>query len=285
MRRVSKSKKTKKGAQRRRGAPAGLDRIWLLRGGLALCALLVLGGGGWLWTSGWVERQAEAVVEQFHKGAVSAGLAVGQVLVEGRVRSEKDVLLAAIGVERGMSILAIDLDAAQAKLTALPWIAEAEVERQLPDIVYLRLVERQPVALWQLEGRLAVIDREGVVIPDIPAKSFAALPLVVGPGAAQEASALLGILAREPDLEKKVTASVRVGERRWNLQMEGGIDVRLPEQGEAEAWSHFARMERKHGLLKRDVVAIDLRLPDRLVVRVGGEKGTRDLVVGDGKNT
>jgi cell division protein FtsQ len=118
-----------------------------------------------------------------------------------------------------------------------------------------------------LNGKFSVIDRSGAVIPGARAKRFAGLPLVVGEGAAPEAAALLDMLRQEPELQSLVVAAVRVGTRRWNLRLEGGVEVRLPETDPAEAWRQFAELEREHGLLDRDVVAIDLRLPGRLVVR------------------
>ena len=78
--------------------------------------------------------------------------------------------------------------------------------------------------------------------------------------------------------------AVRVGGRRWNLRFHGGTDVRLPETGAAEAWAQFARIERQHGVLQRDVDSIDLRLPDRLVVRTAPEEDP-PVESDDGKNT
>ncbi|MCH7555160.1 MAG: cell division protein FtsQ, partial [Proteobacteria bacterium] len=55
--------------------------------------------------------------------------------------------------------------------------------------------------------------------------------------------------------------------RRWNLRLDNGVDVELPEAGINAAWRRLADIERRHRLLSRDITAIDLRLPDRLVVR------------------
>jgi cell division protein FtsQ len=100
---------------------------------------------------------------------------------------------------------------------------------------------------------------------------FPGLLQVVGEGADKAAAALIAMLDGEPDLEKRVTAAVRVGERRWNLAFEGGITVELPEENAAEAWAHLAEIERDHALLARDVVMVDLRLADRVVVTPAAE--------------
>jgi cell division protein FtsQ len=152
-------------------------------------------------------------------------------------------------------------------------VRRASVERQLPGTLYIRLVEREPMALWQEQGVIRVIDRDGEVISGIEPRRFAHLPLVVGADAPAHAEKLIAVMNSEPELRERVTAAVRVGGRRWNVQIEGHIDVRLPENDTAAAWSQLARIERQQGLLSRDVIIIDLRLPDRLVVRTDPEGG------------
>src|SRR5581483_533549 len=156
------------------------------------------------------------------------------------------------------------------RLESIPWVESSVVERRLPDTIFVRLVERQPLALWQHNGHFSVIAAKGEMIQD-EVGEFANLPIVVGDDAPPHAEALLLLLATEPDLQKRVTAAVRVGGRRWNLKLDNGIDVRLPEEDAASAWSRLAALERENQLLSRDVVAIDLRLPDRLIVRVGAD--------------
>lgn len=246
---------------------------------------VLLAGSAWLWHSGWVERQVEAGFAAAYQMTADAGFSVEDVLVEGRRRSDPAAILAALDVERGTPILALDPAEAQARLEALPWISRAAIERRLPRVVYLRLVEREPLALWQLDGKVSVIDQNGERIPGVRPSNFAGLPLVVGAGANEHAAALLAMLEREPELEGLVAASVRVAGRRWNLQLKGGVDVRLPESDASAAWSHFARIEREQRLLQRDVIAIDLRLPDRLVVRTAPGAALRDDETKPGRNT
>ena len=145
------------------------------------------------------------------------------------------------------------------------------MQRRLPGIVYVQLVERRPMALWQLRGEFQVIDQDGETIPGAEAKRFANLPLVVGAGAPEHTRGLLALLDTQPALRDRVEAAVRVSDRRWNLRLKGGVDVRLPEEAAEAAWGQLARIDREHGLLARDVVMIDLRLPDRLIVRTAGQ--------------
>jgi len=148
--------------------------------------------------------------------------------------------------------------------------SSATIERRLPGTLFVRLMERRPLAVWQHGGIQQLIDREGTVIPVEDLSRFAHLPTVVGDDAATNAAALIDTLAIEPELAMRVTAAVRVGARRWNLRIDDVIDVLLPEESAAAAWSRLAELERANALLKRDVQTVDLRLPDRLVLRVNG---------------
>ncbi|MDJ0946024.1 MAG: FtsQ-type POTRA domain-containing protein [Kiloniellales bacterium] len=265
---------------RPRKAPL-VTRGRLILGAAGLLGLLVLG----LAWSGWFARSAERIAAAWLEGTAEAGLAVEEVLLVGRNRTSKQALLDSIGVQRGTPMLAIDPQATKERIEALPWVATAMVERRLPDVLLIEITERQPLALWQNRGRKLVIDRAGEVISAARPERFAALPLVVGQGAPKHTAALLTVLAREPQLRPLVVAAVRVGERRWNLRLRGGIDVRLPEDEVAEAWAELARLQREHGLLQREILAIDLRLSDRMVLRMAPDLAPGRAATGPGKDT
>jgi cell division protein FtsQ len=199
------------------------------------------------------------------------GLTVTDVEVEGRETTDRETILAALGAGPGAPILAVSPARAKQRLEALPWVHHAVVERRLPGTLYVHLVERKPLALWQHGGRIELIDREGAVIPVARLDQFAKLPMVVGDGAANRAAELIDMLGSEPDLAARVTAAIRVGERRWNLRIDNAVDVLLPAEEPSAAWSRLASLERSNAILKREVQTIDMRLPDRLVLRVAPE--------------
>jgi cell division protein FtsQ len=256
-------------ARRRALAP------WLrrsLRWGGVGALVLALGGAGYaLSRPGALAGFATATGHGALAATGALGLKVNQILVEGRARVPAPTVMATLGVTRGAPILGVGVADLRQRLEAIAWVESALVERRLPDTIFVRLTERQPLALWQNGGRFSVIDAKGVVVQD-EVGEFASLPIVVGDDAPAHAESLLLLLATEPDLQKRVTAAVRVGGRRWNLKLDNGIDVRLPEDDAASAWSRLAALERENKLLSRDVVAIDLRLPDRLIVRVGADQ-------------
>jgi cell division protein FtsQ len=249
----------------------------LLRRPLVLAAtgavlLAGLGGAGWwLERSGLVARAAALADAHAVTIARNTGLTVGALIVEGRVRVSPDAVLAAAGVRRGMPILDVDLNAAKTRLEAMAFVRSAEVERRLPDTIYIRLVERQPLAFWQRQGQLVLIDPDGKVLATDHLDEYGGLIVLVGEDAPQRGAALLEMLAGEPQLMHHVAAAVRVGGRRWNLRLDNGIDVALPEQDAATAWHRLATLERGEGLLERAITEVDLRLPDRLVVRLPTE--------------
>ena len=200
-------------------------------------------------------------------GGADVGLTVREIYVEGRVETPKEAILDSLRLERGAPILAFDTVAARRRIEELPWIQKASVERRLPDEVHLKLVERTPLALWQQDGQFALIDAEGKVILRDHLDRFSRLIVVVGKDAPTHAADLISALGAHPDLARHVRAAVRVGGRRWDLYLDNQVKVRLPEGNPSAAWSRLARLEVEHHLLARDVATIDLRLPDRVIVR------------------
>ena len=266
MKKTAKPKNSNRGKPRRRVVPFWRHRHFRIP--LVLLLVGLAAGGSWrVWQSGWVPDALEKVKWAAIKASTEVGFKVNEILVIGRSETRQKDLLAAVRLARGAPILAFDLKAAQKRVEALPWIKKATVERMLPDTVLLNVEERQPLVLWQHKGAFALIDTDGEVILRKGLERFSDLLVVVGPDAPKHASKLLEALATEPELMRLVKAAVRVGGRRWNLRLKGDIDVRLPEENAAAAWTRLAEYEKTHQVLERDVRILDLRLPDRLIVR------------------
>lgn len=270
---------------RRRQQRRAVLRRWTWRAGVPALALgMVTGLAIWAVQSGWLARQGDRALAAVHAATADMGLAVADVLVEGRERTEASNVLAALNVTRGTPILALDPAAARQRLESLPWVRGAVVERRLPEMVYVRLDEREPLAIWQLKGRLRVIARDGTPIPEADPARFADLPLVVGPGAPAQAQHLLATLRSEPALAPRVRAAVRVRQRRWTVHLQNGVEVQLPEENVTGAWSQLARLEQRHRILQRAIRVIDMRLPDRLVVRMAPDAKPSDRMPGPGES-
>jgi cell division protein FtsQ len=209
--------------------------------------------------------------ERLGIATAALGLRVSNIVVEGRANTPEALLRAAIGVNKGDPILGFSLERARARIETLSWVEHATVERRLPGTVVVFLQERAPFAIWQNQGKYVLVDRAGQTVTNQDISQFHNLPLIVGPGAPAAAAMLLDALTERPMLAEKVAANVRVGERRWNLHLTNGIDVMLPEGHEAVAMDRLIQLQRDHAVLDRPLVAIDLRLPDRLVLRPRSE--------------
>lgn len=252
----------------------GRLRLWLRRSrhyarpaALAAAGLVAVAGIGALLTSGMVQRATGDAAHGLAVWLADAGLRLGRIEIEGRTHTNDAALLAAVGARRGDPILAIDPDAVRERLKALAWVRDAEVRRKLPGTVEIRLIERTPFAIWQNQGRHVVIDREGVVLAETGLEKYGPLPLVVGAGAAPRAAEILDLVARNPAVNERFKAAVRVADRRWNIRLSSGADVLLPEGAEAPALERLSSLHASHALLDKGLTAVDMRLPDRLVLR------------------
>jgi cell division protein FtsQ len=164
----------------------------------------------------------------------------------------------------------VDPEIVRVRVEALEWVSRADVARLWPATLDVTLVEKEPYALWQTKGVTWLIDRSGDQITKEDIAEFAGLPLVVGPGAPQHAVELIEIMNRFPAIQRRVKASVRVGDRRWDLHLKNGMQVRLPEDGVEDALNRLTVLEQEQKIFERDVESVDLRLPDRLVVKPRG---------------
>jgi cell division protein FtsQ len=251
---------------RKRPRPAWLR--WTIRFGSAFACCAALGGGlAWGLNSGWLPRELAMAGDVALAATASAGLSLQTVEVHGRGETRQADIMGALGAARGAPLLGLDIDAMRERLAALPWIVSAEVERRYPDRLLVTVTEAEPMALWQRNQKLFLVSRAGKVIETGDLGRYSKLLVIVGDNAPDRAEALFDLLAREPKLKQRVTAAVFVGKRRWNLRFDNGIDVKLPEENPAEAWSRLADLQNQYGLLEKDVRIIDLRLPDQVVLR------------------
>ncbi|MFN3232856.1 MAG: cell division protein FtsQ/DivIB [Alphaproteobacteria bacterium] len=226
----------------------------------------VVVGGGWAWQQGTLQNVVAQTRAVLPTVSDMPGMLVGRVDISGAEHVSHDAVMAAAEIASGQNIAELSLSEVRERVEALGWVKTAQVSRLLPDTVRIKIIERVPFALWQYEGRIRLIDGEGVEIAD-QAAGFEHLPMVVDLGAPGHAAELFEMLQAQPALALRVIAAVRVGDRRWNIRFRGGIDVQLPETDPEAAWHRLATLQRHQGILDRDIIAVDLRLPDRLTVR------------------
>jgi len=244
--------------------PQGLGS-WLTLGFLALSI-----GSGFVLGGHWQAMQ-DQYGEPRHMLARVLGFGIERVTITGLSGlSEQEVLVAA-GLDSKTSLVFFDADEARKQLEATPLIREAAVRKLYPGEVSISLTEREPYALWQVKGELFVIAADGTVIDKMDDGRFAYLPLVVGKDANIRAGEYLKLLGQAGDFAKHIRAATLVSGRRWNLKLDNGMDVRLPEVKPEAALQRLVSLESDARILDKDVLAIDLRQPDRVVMRLSEE--------------
>jgi len=233
--------------------------------------LLIASTGLGVVKGGHLEAFLTTLSEARNAIANSAGFRITSVAINGRKQLTQDEILAIGGVNGHSSLLFLNASAVREKLQADPWIAEATVLKLYPGQLRIDIVERAPFALWQRNGQMSVISEDGAVLEGYVSPRFVKLPLVVGKGAETRAKDFLALLAHYPQINSVTKAAVLVGERRWNLRLNDGLDIRLPENDVGNALAMLSGLDKNEHLFAKDIVAIDLRQPDRLVVQLSDD--------------
>ncbi len=206
---------------------------------------------------------------------VFAGFGIEDIKITGQKETSEIAVLEKL--ELAGSLVSFDVDKAQKRLAELPWVEHAIVRKFYPSTLAVEITERKPFALWQRDGNVNVIDRSGTAIVPLEESRFAKLPLMVGGGANQTAPDLLGDLLAEPTIAEQMRAAVLVAGRRWDLHLDNGVTVKLPEKGVGRALAELVKLDTEQKLLSRDVVVIDLRLPDRVTLRLPEGRSLDDV--------
>ena len=199
------------------------------------------------------------------------GFRVNTVTITGQRELADAPIFVAAGVSDTSSLLFLDCEAAREGLQKLPLVRSAQVRKLFPDTLAITIEERTPYALWQLDGAVSVVADDGTILDHAVPDRFATLPLLVGLGADKRAHEIISLLDAVPTISKRVRAATLVAERRWNLTLDNGVVVRLPEQGADQALSTLVDLEHDGKVLETDVLAVDLRLPDRVAFRLSAD--------------
>lgn len=232
----------------------------------AVLAVLVLLGA--LLASGVIGRSVHAVGRLFDTISADAGFGISEIHITGNARTPYRQVLEVLGMKPGQSIFTADLWRARERLAHLEWIASAEIHRRYPDAIFVTLVEKRPFALWQPPAAssgeapaILVVERNGSPITSHDVEKFRRLPKLVGAGAPQAAADLVDAVATHRAVAARIAAYARVSGRRWNLILDDGVVVQLPEAGWQKELDALEHLIIDGGILERDVTQIDLRSP------------------------
>lgn len=267
-----KRKKTAKRRTNSKRSPSFFTRVGDAASRYAVASIagvtvVVALGAAMLVSGGYVGLASERAGAMVRNATIAAGLDIRRVTAIGYDETTDSDILSAIGPVVGASIAHFDLHSARARVENLGWVRSASVTRLWPNTVHVSVREREPAAVWQLSGTLRLIDQSGAVITDVDAYEYSNLPLIVGAGAPDSVSGILKALRAEPELWGEAAALRRMGERRWDLRLNSGADIKFPEDNPADAVKTLARLQAAYGLLDRPLEYVDLRDPSRLVYR------------------
>ena len=265
---MAKAGTTKSIIRKRRSPRSASILVWLRRFGLGLLALFAF-----LWLAGWFflshsdAKLAEWMRDKWLSASADAGFKVSDILVEGRVYTNPDILLGIINTQKGDPILGFNPAQAAKQIEQIKWVKSVRVERRLPGVIYIGLTEKKPLALYNDGKHVFLIDEKGEVLTDEHLERFKDLILVSGQGGAQKAGELLALLSAEPEIAHRVQSAAYIGERRWDVRLKNGTILKLPEERIGLALARLSKQDKTEGLLAHVLKQIDLRDPVRIIVQ------------------
>ena len=264
-----KAKRSKKGVKKRISRDMRLRqmrrrKIILSLSFLSLFLIIVGVGhytGSFLRFNNWLKSEVLKIT-------TDAGFKVDEILVTGRVEISTEDILSKLTIKRDMPIFGLDIKEAQKSLSDIFWVKEVSISRRLPNIVFVELKERTPAALWQRHNKIHLIDDDGVILSIDNLKKWKNLPLIVGKGSREKVAELSFLLKAEPVIAREIVSATRVGDRRWDFKLKSGILVKLPEKDVEFALRRLVTLEEEKGIFNKNISLIDLRQPEKMVVRL-----------------
>jgi cell division protein FtsQ len=196
------------------------------------------------------------------------GLAADDIRISGLTHHDPQVLLTALNVTPGGSLVRFDAVQARQLLEGMDWVAAASVQRTFPNKLEISVSERVPFAIWQHGAGYSLIDRSGFPMSGIELMAQSKLILVSGDGANLAVEQLVNHLEANPELKKKISAAALVGKRRWTLYLNNGVKIALPAEGVPEALTKVSELDASQNILSKGIREIDLRIPGQMTVAI-----------------
>ena len=257
--------KNRKDSKRPNSVTISLKRRWaiLFHRVIFFIKLLVIVFIGLLVFTNYFDIYTKKARKKFNEYTALYGFSLETVVIEGRENSSYKEIIETLKADKGESIFSVDLQGTKARLEDTTWIKNAMVERKLPSTIYIAIIERQPVAIWQFKNKLYLIDAEGNRITNHNKDGFPDLIHIVGQDANIYANSLLSDINTYPSLGSKIKSAVRYGNRRWNLHLEQNIIVKMPENGFSKAYEYLHLLNKDKKLFDQNYKMLDLRDPNK----------------------
>ncbi|PCI47368.1 MAG: hypothetical protein COB49_07360 [Alphaproteobacteria bacterium] len=263
----------------RRGVTQRLKRrrhlsLFLRSLSLVVVSISVI-SAAYFWKSGLFGQWVMEARDTVDRRIADAGFTINEVRVTGQENTSLKQVHDALALYDGQSIVSLDLDKILEQVEALPWVKMATVIKIMPDALAVAITEHEAAALWQKNGKFYLVNKAGKIITDRELEKYAFLPHVVGKDANENLTGLLAMKDKYPDLFAKVKSAVWIGRRRWNLNLAGGIKIKLPEKGADLAWDRLYDYQTRQKILTRDVLVIDFCQQGKTIVRLTPQEAQR----------
>ena len=224
---------------------------------MTLCYGMILGGD---WRS------------YFEKLTASVGFSVEAITISGISKLDVPQILAELEFDANRnsehSLLFVNAQDAKERIQKFPWVERVSIQKLYPNNLEIKIKEKKAYALWQRGEIMSIIDKNGDVITDFIEKKFLNLPILIGHDSQRKASEILEPLSIYPEFTNQVGAYQLINRRRWDLILESGIVIRLPEENLNSALLELVELNLKYDLFSKDISVIDLRIKDRIVFRL-----------------
>lgn len=194
---------------------------------------------------------------------------VNMMVVDGASDIVADGIRQMLPLDFPISSFDLDLEAMRETVVSLDPVKSARLYVRQGNVLQVDVVERVPVVLWRNEQGLQLLDNEGVLVgPAFVRADWPELPLIVGDGANRNVTEALDLVAAAEPLSARLLGLVRMGERRWDVALDREQRILLPETDAVQALERVIAMDQAVDMLERDLVAVDLRLPNRPTLRM-----------------
>ncbi|MBL0319967.1 MAG: FtsQ-type POTRA domain-containing protein [Alphaproteobacteria bacterium] len=264
--RLSKAQDAKAKNYKSRRTKANAWKIALMLDVLVISLLSVT--GFYLWHKGTFASFARYMGHQQSIVSQAMGLTLQHIYVDGLHHIKPQTIHKIINTPKGSPLLSLSLKDIQSEIEHFYWVDHATIERQFPHTLHVHITERTPMAVWQHQQKLILVDKKGDIIPEPNIDAYADLLMLVGEDAPKHASELFSLLSIDPTFSAMVHSAIWVSNRRWNIRLTNGIEVKLPEANVEESWRRLIDIYYHQKLDKHPVTSVDLRIPGKLYIRI-----------------